>query len=230
MSHTGRFVGPPAAGWREPRSRRLSRSSPVRRPTHQRSAEPGVLQRDSLLRRRDPRPPGGRDRSPSPVPPVSRSDSCRCPPPAPHPGTARLRRNSGPAERPHLGIHLVQGALLSVALRYAAYMSLADTERNRAAVHEAGHAVVAAARGLGVAVIELHGIDGEGGMRLSEEPSVLDRIWVLYGGPLAEKVVFRKLASAAVPPEFDELLLAYGLCRQIGIYDTTGIMDQVEAY
>jgi hypothetical protein len=109
-------------------------------------------------------------------------------------------------------------------------MGMADTERNRAAVHEAGHAVVAAARGLGVAVIELYGIDGEGGMRLSEEPSVLDRIWVLYGGPFAEKVVFEKLASAAVPPEFDELLLAYGLCRQIGIHNTTGIMDQVEAY
>lgn len=130
----------------------------------------------------------------------------------------------------HLGSRLIQGVLLSVALRYAAYMGLADTERNRAAVHEAGHAVVAAARGLGVAVIELHGIDGEGGMRLNEEPSVLDCIWVLYGGPFAEKVVFKKLASAAVPPEFDELLLACGLCRQIGIHDTTGIMDQVEAY
>lgn len=109
-------------------------------------------------------------------------------------------------------------------------MILGDTERNRAAVHEAGHALVAAARGLGVAVIELHGIDGEGGMRLSEEPSVIDRIWVLYGGPFAEKVVFKKLASAAIPPESDELLLAYGLCRQIGISDTISIMDQVEAY
>ncbi len=109
-------------------------------------------------------------------------------------------------------------------------MSLADTERNRAAVHEAGHALVAASRGLGVAVIELHSLDGEGGMRLREEPSVLDRIWVLYGGPFAEKVVFRRLTSAAVPPELDELLLANKLCRQIGINDTIGIMDQVEAY
>lgn len=109
-------------------------------------------------------------------------------------------------------------------------MGLADTERNRAAVHEAGHALVAASRGLGVAVIELHSIDGEGGMRLREEPSVLDRIWVLYGGPFAEKLVFRKLTSAAVPPELDELLLAHKLCWQIGINDTIGIMDQVEAY
>ena len=67
-------------------------------------------------------------------------------------------------------------------------------------------------------------------MRLREEPSVIDRIWVLYGGPFAEKVVFQKLAPAAIPPESDELLLAYGLCRQIGISDTIGIMDQVEAY
>lgn len=109
-------------------------------------------------------------------------------------------------------------------------MNWGDTERNRAAVHEAGHALIAAARGLGIAVIELHGVDGEGGMRLSQEPSVLDRIWVLYGGPFAEKVVFKKLASAAVPPESDELLLAYGLCRELGIHNTIGIMDQVEAY
>ncbi len=109
-------------------------------------------------------------------------------------------------------------------------MSLADTERNRAAVHEAGHALVAASRGLSVAVIELHRIDGEGGMRLREEPAVLDRIWVLYGGPFAEKVVFRRLTSAAVPPELDELLLAHRLCRQLGIDSTIGIMDQVEAY
>jgi len=109
-------------------------------------------------------------------------------------------------------------------------MGLGDTERNRAAVHEAGHALIARARGLDVAVIELHGIDGEGGMRLREEPSVLDRVWVLYGGPFAEKVVFTRLASAAVPPESDELLLAHSLCRQIGISDTIGIIDQVEAY
>lgn len=109
-------------------------------------------------------------------------------------------------------------------------MGLVDTERNRAAVHEAGHALIATARGLGVAAIELHRLDGEGGMRLSEEPSALDRVWVLYGGPFAEKVVFTKLASAAIPPESDELLLAYTLCRQMGIDDTIGIMDQVEAY
>jgi hypothetical protein len=115
-------------------------------------------------------------------------------------------------------------------LRYAQHMALADTERNRAAVHEAGHALIAAARGLGVAVIELHGVDGEGGMRLREEPSVLDRVWVLYGGPFAEKVSFARLAAAAIPPEYDELLLAYSLCRQIGIHDTVGIIDQVEAY
>jgi Peptidase M50B-like len=109
-------------------------------------------------------------------------------------------------------------------------MSLADTERNRAAVHEAGHALLASSRGLGVAVIELHSIDGEGGTRLSEEPSPLNQVWVLYGGPLAEKVVFSRLTSAPVPPERDELLLAHKLCRDMGINNTIGIMDQVEAY
>jgi hypothetical protein len=109
-------------------------------------------------------------------------------------------------------------------------MGFADTERNRAAVHEAGHALVAASRGLGVAVIELHGSDGAGGMSLREQPSALDRVWILYGGPFAEKVVFRRLVSDPIPPEFDELLLAHILCREIGIDDTLGIRDQVEAY
>lgn len=113
---------------------------------------------------------------------------------------------------------------------YALGMGFVDTERNRAAVHEAGHALIAAARGLAVAVIELHGNDGEGGMRLSEKPSELDRVWVLYGGPFAEKVAFRKFSSAAIPPEVDELLLAHRLCRQIGINETVGIRDQVEAH
>lgn len=109
-------------------------------------------------------------------------------------------------------------------------MGLADTERNRAAVHEAGHALVAASRGLEVAVIELHGDDGAGGMRLAATPSALDQVWILYGGPFAEKVVFGKWLSTVTPPEMDELLLAHRLCRQIGINDTIGIMDRVEAY
>lgn len=109
-------------------------------------------------------------------------------------------------------------------------MVLADTERNRAAVHEAGHALIAASRGLGVDVIELHSNDGEGGMRLRAEPSELDRVWVLYGGPFAEKVIFQKLTPNPVPPELDELLMAHRLCWQIGVYDTIEIRDQVETY
>ncbi|MGH3685997.1 MAG: hypothetical protein ACRDRU_17110 [Pseudonocardiaceae bacterium] len=109
-------------------------------------------------------------------------------------------------------------------------MGFADTERNRAAVHEAGHALVAASRGLGVAVIELHGDDGAGGMRLRDIPSELDRVWILYGGPFAEKVVFERWTQTPIPPECDELLIAHGICRQIGINNTIGIMDQVEEY
>jgi ATP-dependent Zn protease len=109
-------------------------------------------------------------------------------------------------------------------------MGLADTERNRAAVHEAGHALIAASRGLGVAIIELHGNDGAGGTRLSEKPSELDRVWILYGGPFAEKVIFGRWTPTPIPPECDELLLAHSICRQIGINDTIGIMDRVEAY
>jgi ATP-dependent Zn protease len=109
-------------------------------------------------------------------------------------------------------------------------MVFADTERNRAAVHEAGHALIAASRGLGVAVIELHGNDGAGGMRLCEEPLDLDRVWILYGGPFAEKVVFNKWATAAIPPERDELLLAHSLCWKLGINDTLEIRGQVERH
>ncbi len=109
-------------------------------------------------------------------------------------------------------------------------MVFADTERNRAAVHEAGHALLASSRGLVVAIIELHRNDGEGRMLLRETPSELDRVWVLYGGPFAEKVLFRKWAPTVTPPELDELLLAHRLCRQLGINDTSGIRDQVEAY
>lgn len=109
-------------------------------------------------------------------------------------------------------------------------MDLGDTERNRAAVHEAGHALIAASRGLDVAVIELHGSDGGGGMRLREMPSALDRVGILYGGPFAEKVVFGRWISTVTPPELDELVLAHSLCRQIGINNTVGIRDQVEAY
>jgi ATP-dependent Zn protease len=109
-------------------------------------------------------------------------------------------------------------------------MGFADTERNRAAVHEAGHALVAASRGLGVAIIELHGDEGAGGMRLRDIPSELDRVWILYGGTFAEKVIFGRWTPTPIPPECDELLLAHGICQQIGINNTIGIMDQVEAY
>ncbi|MGH3784349.1 MAG: hypothetical protein ACRDRO_27955, partial [Pseudonocardiaceae bacterium] len=89
---------------------------------------------------------------------------------------------------------------------------------------------LASFRGLAVAIIELHRNDGEGRMLLRDTPSELDQVWVLYGGPFAEKVVFKKWAPIVTPPELDELLLAHGLCRQMGINDTVEIRDQVEAY
>lgn len=109
-------------------------------------------------------------------------------------------------------------------------MGFADTDRNRAAVHEAGHALVAASRGVDVAAIELYGSDGAGGTSLSEEPSELDRVWILYGGPFAEEVVFGKWTLTARPIGLDDLLLAHRLCQRIGINDMIGIANQVEAY
>lgn len=110
------------------------------------------------------------------------------------------------------------------------YVSFVDTERNRAAVHEAGHALIAARRGVRVAAIELHGSEGAGGMRVQGAPAELDRVWILYAGPFAEKVVFGRLIPTVYPPELDELLLAHTLCRTLGISDTTPIMDGVEQY
>jgi hypothetical protein len=109
-------------------------------------------------------------------------------------------------------------------------MGFADTDRNRAAAHEAGHALVAASRGVNVAAIKLYGSNGAGGTLVSEELLELDRVWILYGGPLAEEVVFGKWTPTARPIGLDDLLVAHRLCRKIGISDMIGIANQVEAY
>lgn len=109
-------------------------------------------------------------------------------------------------------------------------MGFADTDRNRAAVHEAGHALVAASRGVGVATIRLYGSDGAGGTLLREEPSKLDLVWIWYGGPFAEEAVFGKWTPTARPTGLDDLLFAHKLCQQIGINDISGITNRVEAY
>lgn len=109
-------------------------------------------------------------------------------------------------------------------------MGFADTDRNRAAVHEAGHALVATSRGVGVATIKLYGCDGAGGTLLREEPSEIDLIWIWYGGPFAEEVVFGKWTPTARPTGLDDLLFAHKLCQKIGINNITGITNLVEAY
>jgi hypothetical protein len=108
-------------------------------------------------------------------------------------------------------------------------VELADTDRNRAAVHEAGHALVAALRGVGVAAIELYGNGGAGMTRLSEEPLSLDLAWIWHGGPFAEETVFGKWTLTSRPTGLDDLLVAHRLCRQAGISDIAGIANQVEA-
>jgi ATP-dependent Zn protease len=109
-------------------------------------------------------------------------------------------------------------------------MGYVDTDRNRAAVHEAGHAMVAASRGVGVAAIKIYGSNGAGVTDLREEPLVLDRVWILYAGPFAEEVVFGKWTLTARPIGLDDLLLAHRLCQQTGISDMIGIANQVEEY
>ncbi|MGH3804755.1 MAG: M50 family metallopeptidase [Pseudonocardiaceae bacterium] len=109
-------------------------------------------------------------------------------------------------------------------------MGFADTDRNRAAVHEAGHALVAASRGVGVATIKLYGSDGAGETLLREKPLELDLVWILYGGPFAEEAIFGKWTPTARPTGLDDLLFAHRICRQIGINNITEIANHVEAY
>jgi hypothetical protein len=109
-------------------------------------------------------------------------------------------------------------------------MGFADTDRNRAAAHEAGHALIAVSRGVGVAAVEIYGTDGSGTTHLREEPSGLDRVWILYGGPAAEEIVFGQWTLASRPAGLDDLLLAHSLCRQIGITDMRGIAKQVAEF
>lgn len=109
-------------------------------------------------------------------------------------------------------------------------MGFPDTDRNRAAVHEAGHALVAASRGVGVAAIKLYGNDGAGGTLLREGSLELDQIWIWYGGPFAEEAIFGRWTPTARPCGLDDLLAAHRLCQKIGISDMVGIANQVEAY
>jgi Peptidase M50B-like len=109
-------------------------------------------------------------------------------------------------------------------------MGFADTDRNRAAAHEAGHALIAASRGVGVAAIEIYGTDGSGTTHLREEPSDLDRVWILYGGPAAEEIIFGQWTLASRPAGLDDLLLAHSLCRHIGITDMRGIAKKVAEF
>jgi Peptidase M50B-like len=109
-------------------------------------------------------------------------------------------------------------------------MGFADTDRNRAAAHEAGHALIAASRGVGVAAIEIYGTDGSGTTHLREEPSDLDRVWILYGGPAAEEIFFGQWTLASRPAGLDDLLLAHSLCRHIGITDMRGIAKKLRNF
>jgi len=97
-------------------------------------------------------------------------------------------------------------------------MHLVETDRVRAAVHEAGHALIATSRGVAVASIELHGDDGAGGARLAHEPSSeLDRLWILHGGPRAEEVIFGNCAPTGISSDFDDIWLAFELAGKLKV-------------
>jgi ATP-dependent Zn protease len=106
-------------------------------------------------------------------------------------------------------------------------MDLADTDQTRAAIHETGHALVATSRGVAVASIELCGTDGAGGARLAHEPpSELDRLWILHGGPQAEKVIFGKWVPTGISSHHDDISLAFKVANSLGVSNSAA-MQQV---
>lgn len=97
-------------------------------------------------------------------------------------------------------------------------MHLEDTARARAAVHEAGHALVAASRGIALESVEIHGDEGAGVTRPAGGPQPdRDRLCVLHGGPQAETVIFGNWLPTAASAEHDDLSLAYKLATTVGV-------------
>jgi hypothetical protein len=71
-------------------------------------------------------------------------------------------------------------------------MNFTGADQEKGSYTQAGHALMAAARGIRVVSIEVLGDDGEGGIRLDQPDSDLDQAWIAYGGPQAEIVIYGK--------------------------------------
>ncbi|WP_108462806.1 AAA family ATPase [Devosia naphthalenivorans] len=100
------------------------------------------------------------------------------------------------------------------------------------AVHEAGHAVVARALGIGVEAVSILSRGIAGGVTKTSNPSPFpnrdeleDMVTVLLGGRAADLVIGNKgaHAGAALDLEMATSLLVRGHC-QLGLYDTLGAM------
>jgi hypothetical protein len=102
---------------------------------------------------------------------------------------------------------------------------MADTERTRAAIHEAGHALVAASRGQPVDWIEIRD-DGTGMARHASAPPRIDELWALHGGHIAEAIVWGRAEPRGGPPEQDDRARAYQVAQSLQIRNVD-IMNQV---
>ncbi|MBV9011175.1 MAG: hypothetical protein JO272_03855 [Pseudonocardiales bacterium] len=88
---------------------------------------------------------------------------------------------------------------------------------------------MAVSRGVAVGSIELDGVNGAGGARLVQEPSGLDRLWILHGGPQAEKVIFGKWVPTNISSDHDDISLAVKTSSSLGIFNPA-VMLQVEQF
>jgi hypothetical protein len=111
----------------------------------------------------------------------------------------------------------------------ATHVNITGAEQERAAIHEAGHVLVAAARGVRVISVELHGVNGEGLAGVGDTASDLDQAWIAYGGPIAERVIYGNYEPRATHPGQDDLLLAREASRRANL-ENPDVMRQVDRF
>lgn len=108
-------------------------------------------------------------------------------------------------------------------------MHFTGADREKAAVHEAGHALVAAARRVRIVAVGLND-SGEGGVQLGDESvSDLDQAWIAHGGPQAEVVIYGEFEIRWTPPGEDDISKAYEASQRAGVHNLE-VMHQVKEF
>lgn len=109
-------------------------------------------------------------------------------------------------------------------------MDFPDTEPTRAAVHEAGHALVGTARGVHPTAMAISGDPdrGQGKTWFPEHPPEA-QVWIAHGGYRGEEVVFGAHRPRAAFGDDDDLTLAHRIANENSL-PNIAIMDQVRDF